>query len=240
LPNLIKRINDIAGGFYKNVAFNISGGYKGIIPYLALMGFVNNCDIYYIFEESEELIRIPRAPVAIDVELFEKYLREIVSLQDGVSYGQFKKENYQVIEELEQRGLVESADDIAYLSPLGNILFNSYTNEHFIFYVTDEVERERGKQKEIERILSTKFWDKQQRDSKTEIKTQGRGKHRVYDDGNNPNRIYYFERDDKVYIYKIFENEETAKAYIAEPLNEENVIGKSQIQKIRKQVRSDV
>jgi len=50
LHNLIKRVEEISEGYYKNVLFNISGGYKVTIPYLTVMAQINSCDMYYIFE----------------------------------------------------------------------------------------------------------------------------------------------------------------------------------------------
>ena len=51
-------------------------------------------------------------------------------------------------------------------------------------------------------------------------KTERKGDHDVFDDGNNNNRIYYFIDAGKMYIYKTFQNEEKAQKYIKEPFKE--------------------
>jgi len=53
--------------------FNITGGFKGIIPYLTLMGQLLKLPLYYIFENTEELIEIPQLPIQFDWALTEQY-----------------------------------------------------------------------------------------------------------------------------------------------------------------------
>lgn len=221
LPGLVRRIEGIANGNFGNVVFNIAGGYKGIIPYLIVMGLINNCDIYYIFEESQTVIEIPRVPLEINYSLFEKYRTEISQLENIIgNYNDEKKKNFIAFSELEEAGMVEIADDMAVLNPLGVIFYEKYRRNFFEFFCSDEVWDEIGRQKDIQRIITEKFSDKTIRANKTETK----GAHRVYDDGDNPNRIYYFEHRDDVYIYKTFQNEEAAKKFINTPLNREEVI----------------
>jgi putative CRISPR-associated protein (TIGR02619 family) len=53
--------------------FNITGGFKGVIPYLTLMGQLLKLPLYYIFENTEELIEIPQLPIQFDWAFTEKY-----------------------------------------------------------------------------------------------------------------------------------------------------------------------
>ncbi|HOV79917.1 MAG TPA: hypothetical protein PK728_07380 [Bacillota bacterium] len=221
LPGLVRRVENIAGGNFGDVVFNIAGGYKGIIPYLTVMGLINNCDIYYIFEESQTVIEIPKVPLEINYSLFEKYSAEIGRLENIIgNYNDEKKKNFIAFSELEKTGMVEIADDMAVLSPLGVIFHEKYRRSIFEFYCSDEVWEEINKQKDIQRIITEKFSDRTIRANKTETK----GVHRVYDDGDNPNRIYYFEDMGGIYIYKTFQNEEAAKEFIKTPLNREEVM----------------
>ncbi|SFR15886.1 hypothetical protein [Desulfoscipio geothermicus] len=222
LPNLVKRIEKIADSYFGNVVFNIAGGYKGVIPYLTVMALINNCDIYYIFEESQSVIEIPKVPLEINYSVFAKYSEEIEQLENGIEkYAKEKNKNYVTFSELEKTGLVEQLEgDMAFLSPLGYIFLDKYRRNYFEFYCSDEVWEEINKQRDIQRILAEKFNEHIIRQSKTETK----GVHRVYDDGNNPNRIYYFEYGDNVYIYKTFQDEEAAREFIKTPLKREEVI----------------
>lgn len=85
LVNLIQRIEDICGGYYAGTIFNITGGYKAVIPYLTILAQVNNASLYYIFEDTETLIRIPQTPVDINWGLFEKYKAQIEEMSRGLS-----------------------------------------------------------------------------------------------------------------------------------------------------------
>jgi len=225
LPGLVRRVESIANGNFGDVVFNIAGGYKGIIPYLTVMGLINNCDIYYIFEESQTVIEIPRVPLEINYAIFEKYSAEIMQLENYIEkYNNEKKKNFSAFSKLEEAGMVEIADDIASLSPLGMIFYEKYRRNIFEFYCSDEVWEEINRQKDIQRIITEKFSDKTIRANKTETKTDTKGVHRVYDDGDNPNRIYYFEHMGGIYIYKTFQNEEAAREFIKTPLNREEVM----------------
>jgi len=222
LPKLVERIEKIAEGYFDNVVFNIAGGYKGVIPYLTVMALINNCDIYYIFEESQTVIEIPRVPLEINYSVFDKYSEEIEQLENVIEkYGKKREESFVAFSELEKAGLVEQpGDDMAFLSPLGVIFLDKYRRNFFEFYCSDKVWEEINNQRDIQRILAEKFKEHIILNNKTETK----GMHRVYDDGNNPNRIYYFEHGGSIYIYKTFQNEEAAKKFIKTPLNKEEVI----------------
>lgn len=231
----IKRINDIAGGYFSDIIFNISGGYKGLIPFMTIMAQVNSCDIIYIYEESDALIRIPRTPIKIDFELIEKYYREISLLDNAIdNYDTAKKANHQGFCELEERGFVENLGNWAFLSPIGKIFLERYRSQFFVFYCPDEVFEEINGQSDIKRILIEKFSKEEIRKSKTEIKEGLPGaRHTVYDDGDNKNRIYYFEEDGKIYIYKTFEDEEAAKKFIRTKFDKERIIKNSFMRKWR-------
>lgn len=224
LRKLVERIDQIINYYPDNVVFNITGGYKGVIPYLTLLGQVNRCEIVYIYEETETLITIPRVPISVDFQVFDRYYEEILQLEEAIdNYSKTKSENFEAFEVLEKMGLVEKMDGGAVLSPIGIIFFESFKNQYFVFYCSDDVWDEIQNQRDIQRVLTEKFCNKQIRENKTEDKNG----HCVYDDGDNPNRIYYFEKEGKIYIYKTFEDEEAAKAYIKKPVDKEQVIKKS-------------
>jgi len=224
LRKLVKRIEQIINYYPDNVIFNITGGYKGVIPYLTILGQINRCEIVYIYEETETLITIPKVPITVDFWVFDRYYEEILQLEEGIdNYSRVRNKKFQAFEELEKMGLVEKIDGGAILSPIGIILFESFKNQYFVFYCSDDVWDEIQNQREIQRIITEKFSNKQIRENKTEDKNG----HYVYDDGNNPNRIYYFKHNGKIYIYKTFEDEEAAKEYIGKSIDKEQIIKKS-------------
>ncbi len=213
LSNLIRRIKEITQGYYDNVIINITGGYKGIIPYLTIIGAINKCSIVYSYEDTNTLIHIPTLPIQINEDFFETYSEHLSLLDmDDIldNYNSIKNNDYQAWEDLENNGMIEISDNIVALSSIGKIFYESYKNKYFIFKSHDDVWEKIRKQEEIQRILKTKFYKKEARENKTENKNS----HLVYDDGNNDFRILYFIEKNVVYIYKTFENEEKQKKYI--------------------------
>ncbi len=110
------------------------------------------------------------------------------------------------------------------LNSLGSALWNKYKARFFTFLAPDDVWQEIQTQQDILRILQNKFHDEAARENKTETKQV----HRVFDDGKNNNRIYYFTHDGNVYIYKTFESESAAKKFIDSDLDKDAVIRASQ------------
>ncbi len=64
---------------WNKIAFNITGGYKAIIPHLTIMAQIYRCPIYYVFDENREddlkyeLIKIPALPINFDWLVSEIY-----------------------------------------------------------------------------------------------------------------------------------------------------------------------
>lgn len=232
LSNLVNRIELIADGYYGNVVFNITGGYKGIIPYMTIMGIINKCEIKYIYENSERLMSIPQLPLQIDEDFFEKNYNLLFVFEKGVEkYSEFKKSNFKVTDEMERRGLIEFVDNIALLSPIGQILFQNYKSKFFWFYCSDDVFEAINRQVDIKRILQEKF------STNYQDKTEYKNGHFVYDDGNNPNRIFYFEENSMIYIYKTFENHDEYEKYLRTPFSNElkrDYIKESKLRKIER------
>lgn len=93
---LIRRIEQITGGYYENVALDVTGGYKATIPYLTLMGQLKNVPLYYTFDEPPyELITIPQAPIDMNWGMFEKHSHIFEQLSAGVeqTWESFKRQH---------------------------------------------------------------------------------------------------------------------------------------------------
>ena len=61
-------VQDLEKEGFTRIYLNITGGYKGTVPYSTLAGMLNpqNVRITYLFEDSEEIITIPTYPVGLD------------------------------------------------------------------------------------------------------------------------------------------------------------------------------
>lgn len=54
------------------IVLNLTGGFKGVVPFLAVIGMIFRLRTVYIFESSEALIVLPPMPLTFDLGLFER------------------------------------------------------------------------------------------------------------------------------------------------------------------------
>lgn len=187
---------------------NITGGYKATIPYVSLMAQLYDVATYYKFADSDAIIEIPEAPIVGDMKLVEQYEEPIAALAEGVEdWPAFKNQHAAFCRNAP--GMIQADDEIAFLSPVGEILWRRYQTDWVFYYAPDDVESQIQQLPNIRDILAKKV-DVMRSNAKLEKK----GDHYVFDDGNNQNRIYYFSEDDDLYIYKVFQDEEAAQKYI--------------------------
>jgi len=73
IQRLVQTILDIRGKGEDAMLLNISGGYKGLIPVMTIVGQLYDMNICYTYEDSEELIEIPRMPLNFDWEIIEQF-----------------------------------------------------------------------------------------------------------------------------------------------------------------------
>lgn len=145
MVNLINKVYKIANEYWQDVIINITAGYKATLPYLTILAQVNKCPIYYIFEDTDALIKIPYIPLDINWRIFkdnkklfmEMEKEEIKEIPPGVYYR----------EEIES--LIERADNLISLNPLGVALWEKYKERFDIFYISDEVNSSLDEQKKI-------------------------------------------------------------------------------------------
>ena len=86
LRHLVDKIDWLVASLgTENLAINITGGYKAVIPYLTIMAQIYNLPIYYVFEDTDSLLKIPHIPIDIDWSLFDKYENEFNMLdKEGI------------------------------------------------------------------------------------------------------------------------------------------------------------
>lgn len=158
--NLINRIYHIAASYWANIVINITSGYKATIPYLTILAQVNKCPIYYIFEGTDALIKIPYIPQDINWKVFEEnenfFMRlertKIEEIPSGINYRE------------EVESLIERVDNLISLNPLGITLWEKYKERYDIFYISEIVDDyiERSK-KDYEEICKKSFLELKRR-----------------------------------------------------------------------------
>ena len=130
MTQLMRRINAVSttsggwGPWTKPLAINITGGYKATLPYLTILAQLNRIPLYYNFEDTDALIKIPQAPLVIDWGLIERHSDLLRQIEDGIdNWSTFKARHYQV-QDLE--AFIEVDGEDALLSPIGEIFWDHY------------------------------------------------------------------------------------------------------------------
>lgn len=211
-PNLIKRVRKLAndGNYWGDIVFNLTGGYKGIIPIMTTIAQVEGVQCFYIFQEDDEntpdLIEIPPVPLEVKTDVFVKYFNDFQQLTSDL----YEPSNFspEFLSDQEVKKLILKEDGFLYLNDFCVILWEKFLNDHFVYFTPNEIQKEISIQPNIQRILSSKLCHEEVRHgSSVEVK----GSHRhVFDDGKNGNRVYFFELDSRVYIYKTFDSNHDA------------------------------
>ncbi|MCM8771968.1 MAG: putative CRISPR-associated protein [Candidatus Omnitrophica bacterium] len=149
MSNLIREIYNIAGGYWDNVIINITGGYKATIPYLTILAQINRCPIYYIFEETDALIKIPIIPIDIKWSIFENNEKFFFELEKN----QIKEIDEKLKIDPDITSLLEFADNLYNLNPLGVALWERYKSNFEFFYLSEEVKNYLERNPERKRIF---------------------------------------------------------------------------------------
>lgn len=82
VDNLLGITNRLTGKD-KNLIFNISGGYKALIPYITLYAQLKEIPLKYLYEDSNTLISVPNLPFSLDPMKVHRYY---LLLQDGKDF----------------------------------------------------------------------------------------------------------------------------------------------------------
>jgi len=174
-PGLIEAIKDIMESNKKNeIIFNISGGYKAIVPLLTIIGQLYNIPLYYIYEDTNELIEIPQMPVDYDFSMIEDNFIAFESLQKTLEknlptpetfkndLGTNNKEREYEFQELINKNLIKEDNGKIKLTIFGSLLFEKYKS----LFESEEFHRQNLMAKLVELKLFEYYIDKHGYNSK--------------------------------------------------------------------------
>ncbi len=86
LPNLIKTaVSHIESRSGDEIILNPTGGFKGIVPFLTVLGMLFRLRTVYIFEFADQLISLPPLPFSFDLDLFTRALPALRFLEKEVA-----------------------------------------------------------------------------------------------------------------------------------------------------------
>jgi hypothetical protein len=132
IENFINEILEVAqteGKFsFNDTIFNITGGYKAIIAYLATLGQITQSKMYYLFEKKDEILELPLLPIGFDdqvVRLYLPLLRRFVihQLLDG------SEEDKKLLSDLKRFHFIKEEEGTIKITAFGELL--KYLENHF-------------------------------------------------------------------------------------------------------------
>lgn len=136
IPNLINLLTPILQDpqrrFAGGVILNPTGGFKGVVPFMTVLGMLYGAKVVYMFEFSNQLVTLPPLPVTLDLEVFERarpalrWAKEQAVFAPATFFGFIS--GYDAEEESLFTGFLEVENGSeATLSPLAMVLLNEET-----------------------------------------------------------------------------------------------------------------
>ena len=212
MENLFKRIEDITGGYYQDTIMNITGGYKAAIPLLTIFSQINHIPSYYIFEDTDALMKIPLLPLSIDWDIFDKYpdiFHEVEQSGGWVDDWNTISVGIEVKDRSTINACFEIEGNYADLSTLGRLLWNKYNSRRNLFYLNESIKSALKNDPDSEKYLM-KLFD----DNFAQAKTENKNGHLVLDLGRTAPRIFYRQKDGYFYIYKYTRHDNEYERFI--------------------------
>lgn len=231
VPNLIRKLQKITVSYcHDDLIINITGGYKGIIPLITFWSMINEYQLVYMFENSNQLIFEPKIPIKFDYSIIEENLDILDSInKEDDNLKIIKSEKRNLIENLSKKGLIEYVDDHIFISPIGQIMFDEYMKKLLEIFVTKEVKENIENDENLKNFIFSHFKDKNSLELNTEIKNVN--EHKVCGKSRQNYRVFYFIDNNDFYIYKTFRNTDAEKKLYEKYINEK---------KINKQVKEEI
>jgi len=107
IKDLLNTFENLLPGYAENgyeIIFNLTGGFKSLQGYLTIIGMFYADQIVYIFERSDELLRIPRLPLKIDEETLARHADELALLAAGGVYPRAQLHVSEALLDVDERG----------------------------------------------------------------------------------------------------------------------------------------
>ena len=211
LRNLVERFYKIynANPNPKDYILNITGGYKGLIPFLTLLGQMTKIDLNYKFEETGSLIEIPRLPIKRDDDIFDEYLEVFQEIEEEVEIDGSK--HYLFVQRAESCLETYNSGKSYTLNALGLLFWEAYKKEYFNFYCRDKVWSEFNIQEKTIHFFKQTFIEEEQRMKYNVCEKSHKTVCKKFSDVI---RIYWFENDNRIFVYKTFDDHDKHERYI--------------------------
>ncbi len=129
VTTVLSYLRDDNLNYQYEVVLNPTGGYKGVIPFLIVLGMLYGKRSVYIFEHAEQLISLPPLPFTFDIEIYNRVVPALRLIDEKTAISE--QEYYaNIIDYTEQEktlfaSFVEPIDDyMVTISPLAEALLS--------------------------------------------------------------------------------------------------------------------
>ena len=90
LKNLVKVVvNEYLGNenirYHYDIVLNPTGGFKGVVPFLTVLGMLYGKRTVYMFEFADELINLPPLPFSFDMDLYDRVRPALIFAESEVA-----------------------------------------------------------------------------------------------------------------------------------------------------------
>jgi len=132
LVNFINSVADIIEKHSGNAIINATGGYKAEISYATVLGILYKVQVYYLFDNFEEIIDLPQLPLNFDFNYFKKYYENMEMVLNAANF-EYANECYEKLPEvLKPLFFVNEELGKFYLTPNGVAFMRAYKHDREI------------------------------------------------------------------------------------------------------------
>lgn len=149
--------------FEGEMLLNPTGGFKGVVPFVAIVGMLYRIPNVYLFEHADEPIRLPPLPITFDAEMFDRAMPALdrISQEGTIPLEKYFSliEGFRDIERDAFGALIETDGLSATLSPLVYALYESGQIRRGEIRMSPDVRKQLGgasgpQREQMERLLA--------------------------------------------------------------------------------------
>jgi putative CRISPR-associated protein (TIGR02619 family) len=129
ITTILAYLTDDDLNYQYDVILNPTGGYKGVMPFLTVLGMLYGKPSVYIFEHAEQLISLPPLPFTFDIDIYNRVVPALQRIDEQTAIS--KQEYYAyIIDYTEQEkplftSFIEPiGDNLVTVSPLAEVLLS--------------------------------------------------------------------------------------------------------------------
>ncbi len=108
------------------IIINLTGGFKGVIPYSTVAAMLLGLPIVYVFEFSDELIYLPALPLSVDSVWYSQRLERFSLLEEGTVDETVFFEGMSMQEREEMGLVVDCQEGQVRLSAIGRLVWERF------------------------------------------------------------------------------------------------------------------